>query len=217
MYYSLLKNKKRNITCIAVIMVLLFSYIISSKIIYDEWFVTDYDSNKFDMYEQLGEYPSYDSLQEYGEAIADLDDKDIEVVEAIIEAHGSDLLEAVEDKDNVFYMSGIKDDEDLGYAYVNEVNGGEITRDMVEQYFDYDQLGRDLSFDSYEDDDGNDISAGEYWCGDENASDREIGEAYVDAVGIKGIDNFDYFFDYDSYGHDLSFEGTFTENGFLFD
>ena len=44
MYYSLFKNKKRIITCIAVIMILLFSYIISSKIIYDEWFVTDWGS-----------------------------------------------------------------------------------------------------------------------------------------------------------------------------
>ena len=66
MYYSLFKNKKRIITCIAVIMILLFSYIISSKIIYDEWFVTDWGS-----VEGEKRIESIDCLEGHGMYISD--------------------------------------------------------------------------------------------------------------------------------------------------
>ena len=42
---------------------------------YEEWFATDYDTNLpgFD-WQELGEYPSYETLQEYGELLESIDD-----------------------------------------------------------------------------------------------------------------------------------------------
>lgn len=81
-------------------------------------------------------------------------------------------------------------------------------------------LGRDLSFDDYEtdeeDEDGNTVyvNAGQYFCGDENASDYDIGEEFVSQVGFDGVSNIENYFDYEAYGRDLGYEGfTLTKDG----
>ena len=189
---------------------------------YEEWFVTDYDCDLdgFD-WQELGEYPSYDSLQEYGELIESIDD--VEAVENAYEVTG-DLREAIEgiDDGRIIYYPGCNTEEELGEYVINEIYGGEITHDLAEQYFDYDMLGRDLGFDDYEnpdydpdDEDSEEyISAGEYWCGDEYASDSDIGAAYVDAVGFDGVSNIENYFDYEAFGRDLTFESfTLTKDG----
>ena len=189
---------------------------------YEEWFVTDYecDLDGFD-WQELGEYPSYDSLQEYGELIESIDD--VEAVENAYEVTG-DLREAIEgiDDGRIIYYPGCNTEEELGEYVINEIYGGEITHDLAEQYFDYDMLGRDLGFDDYEnpdydpDDENSEeyISAGEYWCGDEYASDSDIGAAYVDAVGFDGVSNIENYFDYEAFGRDLTFESfTLTKDG----
>lgn len=182
---------------------------------YEEWFVTDYDCNLDSFnWSELGEYPGYDRLNEFGELVESIDD--IEAVENALEVN-SDLEEVIEGLDNgsITFVSGINNDEDLGYYYIDMMGG--ITSDLAEEYIDYEALGRDISFDSYEDDDGNDISAGEYWCGDEDASDREIGETFVEEVGVDGVSNLDSYFDYEAYGRDIRMESniTFTKDGII--
>lgn len=182
---------------------------------YEEWFVTDYDCN-LDAFNwsELGEYPSYDELNEFGEAVASIDD--IEAVNNALEVN-SDVAEVIEGlrDGSITFVPDIRTDEDLGYYYIDMM--GEITPDLANEYIDYEALGRDLSYDSYEDDDGNDISAGEYWCGDEDASDREIGEAYVEEVGVDGVSNLDSYFDYEAYGRDIRMDSmiTFTKDGII--
>lgn len=183
---------------------------------YEEWFVSDYECNLpgFD-WQELGEYPSYESLQEYGELVNSIDD--LEAVSNALEVTGN-LQDAIDGIDNgsIMFYRGVNDNSDLGYMWVDEVYGGaeNLDKETLERYFDYEQLGRDLSFDSYEGDEGEDISAGEYWCGDENASDAEIGEAFVEAVGIDGVSDISSYFDYEQFGRDLSFDGfTFTSDG----
>lgn len=189
---------------------------------YEEWFVTDYDCDLdgFD-WQELGEYPSYDSLQEYGELIESIDD--VEAVENAYEVTG-DLREAIEgiDDGRIIYYPGCNTEEELGEYVINEIYGGEITHDLAERYFDYDKLGRDLGFDEYEnpdydpdDEDSEEyISAGEYWCGDEYASDSDIGAEYVDEVGFDGVSNIENYFDYEAFGRDLTFDSfTLTKDG----
>lgn len=189
---------------------------------YEEWFVTDYDCDLdgFD-WQELGEYPSYDSLQEYGEMVESIDD--VEAVANAYEVTG-DLREAIEgiDSGSIIYYPGCNTEEELGEYVINEIYGGEITPDLAERYFDYDKLGRDLGFDEYEnpdydpdDEDSEEyISAGEYWCGDEYASDSDIGAEYVAAVGFDGVSNIENYFDYEAFGRDLTFEGfTLTKDG----
>ena len=173
---------------------------------YEEWFVTDYDCD-CDAYGVLGEYPSLDELNEFGEMIDD------DAFKAILEDQGNFeyAKKVYESGDYVFYP-GITDETDLAYEEVEMLGGVEnMTQNEIEDYFDYEQFGRDLSFEHYEDDEGNEMTAGEYWCGDENASDYDIGEAYVDEVGFAGVANPESYFDYSKYGRDLGY--TITDYG----
>lgn len=188
---------------------------------YEEWFVTDYDCNLsgFD-WQDFGEYPSYDKLQEFGELIESIDD--VEAVDNAYEVTG-DLQEAIDglESGDIIYYPGISSLEDMAYEYVDMLGGiDELGKDTIENYFDYEMLGRDLSFDEYEtdeeDEEGNTVyvNAGKYFCGDEDASDREIGEAFVDEVGFDGVSDPGNYFDYEAFGRDLGFDGfTITKDG----
>ena len=60
-------------------------------------------------------------------------------------------------------------------------------------------------------------TCGEYWCGDENATDFEIGAEIVAQLGFEGISHKDYYFDYKSFGKAIYDEGmyAFSENGIV--
>ena len=189
---------------------------------YEEWFVTDYECNldAFE-WEELGEYPSYETLQEFGELVDSIDD-----VVAVNNAYEvtDDLREAIEGLENgdIIFYPGLNSWEDLAYYIIDDVYGGVENLDpsVQEQFFDYEALGRDLGFDTYEseDEDGNEIylSAGEYWCGDENATDYEIGEACVDQLGFDGVGDISRYFDYESYGRDFQYDNfTITSDGII--
>lgn len=182
---------------------------------YEEWFVTDYECtlNGFD-WQEFGEYPSYETLQEFGELVDSIDD--VTAVDNAYEVTGDlqEAIDGIETGDIIFY-DGISNESDLGWTIINEIYGDDIPEDLLERYFDFDMFGRDLSFDEYEGDDGEYVSAGEYWCGDENASDYDIGVSCVEQLGgTEGISNPDNYFDYEAFGRDLTFEGfTFTSDG----
>ena len=189
---------------------------------YEEWFVTDYECNLkgFD-WSELGEYTSYEELEEFGELVDSIDD--VESVDNAYEITGNleEAMTGLENGDIQFYP-GVSTDSDLGYYFVEEFGGVEqLDRNTIESYFDYEKLGRDLGFDEYEteNEDGEEeyVSAGEYWCGDEDASDTEIGEAFVENVGFDGVGNAGDYFNYESYGRDIRFEsgGGFTSDGFV--
>lgn len=183
---------------------------------YEEWFVTDYDCNLESFnWQELGEYPSYDSLEYFGELINSIDD--VEAVENVYEV-ASTLEEAIEglEDGSYNYYSGIKNNNDWGQYIVDAYYSGDVASlgmDTIEQHFDYEALGRELALDSYGDDD--ELSAGEYWCGDEDASDTEIGEAYVEDVGIEGVANPENYFDYESFGRENAYDCTFTKDGLV--
>lgn len=177
---------------------------------YEEWFVTDYDCD-VDAYSVLGEYPSFDQLNEFGELIND------DAFKAILEDQiDFDSAKSIYESGNYYFYPDIDSWEDYAYQYVDDIGGvSALGKDTLENYFDYEALGRDLSFDTYDDDEGNELTAGEYWCGDENASDEEIGEACVDNVGFDGVSNSDNYFDYTAFGRNLSYDGALTNYGIL--
>ena len=188
---------------------------------YEEWFVTDYECNLngFD-WSDFGEYPSYDELQEFAEMIASVDDA--EAVSNAYEVTG-DLREAIDglDSGDIVYYPGITSYSDMAYELIDMMGGVEtFDKEAIERYFDYEALGRDLGFDQYETDEEDEngdtiyVNAGQYWCGDEDASDYDIGEAFVEEVGFDGVSNPENYFDYEQYGRDLSYEGfTLTSDG----
>ena len=182
---------------------------------YEEWFVTDYNCNLngFD-WQELGEYPSYETLQKFGLMIHDVDD--IEAVDNVYEVTGNleDAIEGLNDGIYIFHK-GIKTERDWGKYIASEFYDSmeELNRDTLGKYFDYEALGRKLDLRSWGEDD--EQTAGEYWCGDEDASETEIGESYVEEVGFDGVDNVEDYFNFEKYGRDESAYGTFTSGGFV--
>lgn len=192
---------------------------------YEEWFVTDYESDVIDVYDELGEYPSYESLQELAEKCEEVEELDDMYGEGFVynlcKESGYDIDDILDKKDDMIVIKTDRrdNDSDIGYYYVDEVWGGvdQLGKDTLKTYFDYEALGRDLSFDTYENDDYDPddpdseeyISAGEYWCGDEGASDYDIGKAYVDAVGFDGVGDSGNYFDYEAFGRDIRLDGDF--------
>lgn len=183
---------------------------------YEEWFVADYECSldAFD-WEQFGEYPSYESLQDFALELEDIDD--VTAVDNAYELTG-DLEEAIEglNNGNIIFLSGIDTLNELGYYVIDEMYGGieNLDSSTISSYIDYDALGRDLSMEFDEDSMGETI--GEYYCGNEDASYTEIGEEYFEAVGVD-ISNPQAYFDYEAFGrdYDLTVNGMFTKNGYV--
>lgn len=193
---------------------------------YEEWFVTDYDCNLNGFeYSELGEYPSYESLQEFGNLVSSI--TDIEAVNNVYEAT-NDLREAIEglEDDTILYHSGIDTEEDLGIYVAEELYGGieNIPSDIIEACFDYSGLGRDLSFGDYWDmldedqqeallAEGHEdyYTAAEYFCNDENASDQKVGETYVDMLGgLSSVSDPEQYFDFEAFGKYITDRSAFV-------
>lgn len=186
---------------------------------YEEMMIADYECDIEGI--TVGEWDSLEDLNELAEKIEGLDDWDLKVFESANEVFGDIDIDDFDPNDYML-LSGVDNEYDLGEYYINEFGGvEELSQSTIENYFDYEALGRDLDFDSYEteDDEGNTVwvTAGEYFCGDEDASDYEIGETFVDEVGLDGVGNADGYFDFERYGRDISFEadGGFSSNGWI--
>lgn len=107
---------------------------------YEEIFFTDWDC-EFDM--GFGEYESIERINELAEA---LERADLDTVQAVIEATGYALDEAIEAADDAeFYRHMTL--EDVACEIVEECYQ---LPDIAFRYFDYEAFARDLHLDGYE-------------------------------------------------------------------
>ena len=195
-----------------------------------EPFINDTDNVPFDVNEYSNASSVLQDLKELQDSNVDED-----VVEAIVEAGGYDVKEAVEiaERGDYYFYPDVHDYSDLAYAVIDEIGGlGEALGDSVANYIDEDQMRREYSWDirnimrdtaEYEVDEAHE---GE----DEDSYDREqeiedwmdehedewldmvIGED-IEAAERGEVDLSNYF-DYEAYGRDLSYDGyTFTDKG----
>lgn len=185
---------------------------------YEEYFFTDYecDLDCFDA-SSLGEYENIEDLNEIGEKLEKIDDLDLnDEVDAGI-AYGLSLNDAIDkavDGEIIFVdeNSNGRTDENLAYAFIESLGGiEELSKGTIDMYIDSESLGRDVRLEYYAQDEEDPETAGEYWCGDEDASDEEIGDAIIDQLGLDGINNKESYFDYETFGRDLRLEGTYVE------
>ena len=194
---------------------------------HEEWFFTDYESD-FDGFDIdfLGEYESIDHLNEIAEALESIDNDDMSEAVGALLSDGYDVQDAIEkvsDGDVIMFDDMYNDmpnmEEAIGYYFVDAVGGvEELDKETREMYIDYAALGRDVRIEYYQPDEEDPETAGEYWCGDENASDLEIGETIVDELGFDGISNSENYFDYEAYGTAIESEGHFVyHNGKIFE
>lgn len=108
-----------------------------------EVFINDFETEIDSL--EISEYSDIEELNELAEELINLDKYDIEKIEAIIEAYGVTLKEAVDDIDNYIYYSGmtlIEVAEDL-------VNECYKLPELALRYFDYKAFARDLHYDGY--------------------------------------------------------------------
>ena len=186
--------------------------------VYEEYFFSDWDTD-YDWVDlsNLGEYEDFDDVNEYAESLENIvDDGTEEEFKAAMEYSGDfhDAVNLVE-TGSVMKISdesmSNRMDEAIGYYYVDSVGFSGLSN--IENYFDYEAYGRDIRIEYYPMDDGDPETAEEYWCGDERASDEEIGRAVVDQLGWDGVgkDAQERYFDYDAFGHDIQMDLTFVQ------
>lgn len=114
---------------------------------YEEYFITDYDSDVTGLTEMLGEYENLNELNYLASCLDGLGNYDIHVYEAAIEAgiprNTADLIDLTNNLDDLTLLKDIQDDEDLGRYYADECDCIEIP-EHIQPYFDYEAYGRDI-------------------------------------------------------------------------
>lgn len=186
--------------------------------VYEEYFFSDWDTdyNWVDL-SNLGEYEDFDDVNEYAESLENIvDDGNEEEFKAAMEYSGDfhDALDLVETGSVTKISdesSSSRMDEAIG-AYYRDSMGFDAMSN-IEEYFDYEAYGRDIRIEYYPVEAGDPETAEEYWCGDERASDEEIGRAVVDQLGWDGVgkEAQERYFDYDAFGHDIQMDLTFVQ------
>jgi len=208
--------------------------------IYEEYFITDYESDIPGL--TVDEYDSLSHLNEMAEAIADLDDYDLEVFKNAVEAgfFDADNIENFDPSRFILY-SGVYTPQDLGYALVEQYGDVEdVPSELLEECFDYEGFGRDCRLewdpanwlDGYSEEeleeeygttDVDDVSIYDY-CGVGEGDDKGVGEYFVDNIygDISELskDTLTTYFDYEEYAYYTVINagvGEFTEDGFIED
>lgn len=203
--------------------------------IYDEYFITDYESDIDGL--SVDEYESISTLNDLAEVLEDMDDNDIKIFEAAVEA-GDANIDDLEDFDtnDFWFISDISSDYELGEYNVEEIDRnpttGEIPKNLLEQYFDYSKYGEDFadSFDPW--------SWLEVSPDDDPETLEEIASNYgvdsiddISALDYFGVDSYDdlgrvlnedgvsddSYFDYEDYGRDIRMGdgGSYVSSGYI--
>lgn len=192
--------------------------------IYEEYFITDYESDIPGIY--VDEYENLSTLNELAEKIENFDDYDLKIYKNAMEAGYVDSIDDFDSSDYIFYED-VDSDYELGEIMAEETG---LSEDTLETYFDYDAFGRDLDLefdiDSWIDDEEEakeqygvddiyDITAYDYFG---VSSDYELAEQYIEMLGSiseLGKDTLETYFDYDSFGRDCAFDGFYSTDGFI--
>lgn len=109
-----------------------------------EWAIHDYEWQEY----HFGSIDEMDSVEEWNERcdrLEGLESWDIEKLDAIIEATGRSLDEALDDLDDAIYYDGMTLEE-VAEQIVDECYD---LPEIALRYFDYEAFARDLSFDGY--------------------------------------------------------------------
>ena len=171
---------------------------------------TEYDDTGLDdilKYDGMG-YTHVSSLFKQAELLQDLDDDALERVAIYMRTQGGDLEYAVDHYDNHVYIeTNDSDPASLAHEWVDI--SGEISEEMAERYFDYNQLGQELLNDGYETDSDDPYEVGENYI-DEVYGSLDLYLAEIAEDPHNGNYYNDYF-DWDAYGRDLSFSNTYDE------
>ena len=115
---------------------------------YEEYFITDYDSDILGLTDHLGEYESLDELNYLAHLLEEMTPDELEKLEAIMDAGeytGSvkDLINLTQNLDCFEFYPGVKDEEELGRMYILEFEALTVPEHLID-YIDYEAYGRDI-------------------------------------------------------------------------
>lgn len=186
--------------------------------VYEEYFFSDWDTD-YDWVDlsNLGENEDFDDVNEYAESLESIVDDDKEEEFKAAMEYSGDFHDAVDlvETGSVTKISdesrSSKMDEAIGYYYVDSMGFNAMSN--IEEYFDYEAYGRDIRIEYYPMKAGDPETAEEYWCGDERASDEEIGRAVVNQLGWESLDREtqERYFDYEAFGRDIQIDLAFVQ------
>ncbi len=115
---------------------------------YEEWFITDYDCYVGDLYDKLGAYENLDELNYLASKLEEMNESEYAQFQAGMEIGDhtdslQDISNLTENLDCYEIYSGIRDDDDLGRFYIEELSAMEVP-EYLQNYIDYETYGRDV-------------------------------------------------------------------------
>ena len=113
---------------------------------YEEYFISDYETDIEGL--KIGEYENIEELNDLITEYERLDEEEQNKIAAIIESEEISLKEAMDSLDDIDLIPDVKNDEDLGYYWIEE-SGCYDTKAMgnLARYIDYESFGRDIRLD----------------------------------------------------------------------
>ena len=110
-----------------------------------EVFINDYETDINGL--EIGEHTDLETLNETAEELEALDDYDIEKLEAILEADGGSLEDALKNMDDYIFYNG-QSLEDVASEMIEEGVFGDIPESII-NYIDISAIARDLDYNGY--------------------------------------------------------------------
>ena len=118
---------------------------------YEEYFITDSESDIIGLSDVITEYSSISALNELAKRIENLSDYDADKLGAVLEYEGccsvSEVIDILDNLDSFDLVTGVTDDETLGYYYADELCSIDIP-EHLKSYFDYEAYGRNIRLES---------------------------------------------------------------------
>ena len=109
--------------------------------LYEEWFISDYETDIDGL--EISEYDNIEELNEVAEALENLDETDLEIVEAMLEK-GASIKEALDGKDDCMIYYNCDDMSDVAEQYCEECGLLDLIPENLRYYFDFEAFGRDM-------------------------------------------------------------------------
>ena len=124
----------------------------------EEYFISDYETDIEGL--KIGEYENIEELNDLITEYERLDEEEQNKIAAIIESEEISLKEAMDSLDDIDLIPDVKNDEDLGYYWIDE-SGCYDTKSLgvLANYIDYKSFGRDIRLDE-----GGDYTSYGYVC-----------------------------------------------------
>ena len=108
---------------------------------YEEFFITDYES---DYGIECGEYDNLDDLNALAENLGELDDYQLDIIEALVTEGGYDVEKALDKVDDVRVYADCYDMGDVAEQFCDECGILAEIPEHLRYYFDFEAYGRDM-------------------------------------------------------------------------